>query len=166
MGTFSKVMLPTLRLGFLAVPPSLQPAVRTAKFVTDWHSPQPTQAALAGFIDEGLLARHIRRMRREYQARHDRIVERLTSDFSEVLTAIPSEAGLHLAAWTPPGLDAQDTVHRARIRGVRLSALSSFRIGRGPDGLVFGYGAAPLSSIDKGLDLLREVLDRTETPHP
>ena len=67
-------MLPTLRLGFLVAPASLQPALRSAKQLTDWHSEVPTQAALARFIDEGLLARHIRKARREYGDRHERIL--------------------------------------------------------------------------------------------
>jgi hypothetical protein len=56
-------MLPTLRLGFVIAPASLRTAVRTAKFVTDWHTTLPAQAALARFIDEGYLARHVRKMR-------------------------------------------------------------------------------------------------------
>jgi GntR family transcriptional regulator/MocR family aminotransferase len=155
VGTFSKVMLPVLRLGFLVAPPSLRHALRAAKFVTDWHSPQPTQAALAGFIDEGLLARHIRRMRREYQARHERIAARLAEDFADVLTVVPSAAGLHLAAWTAPGIDARAVARRARSYGVGLYSLSRFQIAEGHGGLAFGYGAIALSNIDKALDLLR-----------
>ncbi|GAA1281808.1 GntR family transcriptional regulator [Planotetraspora silvatica] len=160
VGTFSKVMLPVLRLGFMVAPASLRHALRTAKFVTDWHSPQPTQAALAGFIDEALLARHVRRMRREYQARHERIATRLAQDFGDTLTLVPSAAGLHLAAWTAPGLDARAITRRARSRGVGLYPLSRFQMDQGlPDGLVFGYGAIPLSAIDEALDLLRTVLE-------
>jgi GntR family transcriptional regulator / MocR family aminotransferase len=70
VGSFSKVMLPALRLGFLIAPASLRGALRTAKQLTDWHGEIPTQAALARFIDDGLLARHIRRVAREYAARH------------------------------------------------------------------------------------------------
>ncbi|MBF8191549.1 PLP-dependent aminotransferase family protein [Nonomuraea sp. K274] len=160
VGTFSKVMLPVLRLGFMVAPASLRHALRAAKFVTDWHSPQPTQAALSGFIDEGLLARHIRRMRREYQARYERIASRLAQDFGDTLSWIPSAAGLHMAAWTAPGLDARAITRRARSRGVGVYPLSRFQMVRGrPDGLVFGYGAIPLPSIDKALDLLQTVLD-------
>jgi DNA-binding transcriptional MocR family regulator len=63
VGSFSKTMLATLRLGFVVVPEPLVSAVRAAEFVEDWHTSLPIQAALAGFIDQGYLARHIRRMR-------------------------------------------------------------------------------------------------------
>ena len=89
---------PTLRLGFLIAPASLQPALRTAKQLTDWHGELPTQAALARFVDDGLLARHIRKVAREYAKRHARICESLARDFAEWLSVIPSAAGLHVAA--------------------------------------------------------------------
>ena len=70
VGSFSKVLLPTLRLGFVVAPPPLHDALRKAKYVTDWHTPVPVQAAAARFIEHGHLARHIRRMRGVYTARH------------------------------------------------------------------------------------------------
>ncbi|WP_062988083.1 MocR-like pyridoxine biosynthesis transcription factor PdxR [Nocardia anaemiae] len=161
VGTFSKVMLPVLRLGFVAAPPALRSALRAAKFVTDWHSPGPNQAALVGFIEEGLLAKHIRRMRREYQARHDMIVDRLTTNFAKSMTVIPSAVGLHLSAWTAPGLDARDIARRARADGLGLLPLSRYRMTDGADGLILGYGAISPDDIDKALDLLASVIDRT-----
>ncbi|HUU36196.1 MAG TPA: PLP-dependent aminotransferase family protein, partial [Vicinamibacterales bacterium] len=73
VGSFSKVLLPTLRVGFLVAPASLQPALQAAKQLTDWHGELATQAALARFIDEGLLARHIRTATRDYARRNARI---------------------------------------------------------------------------------------------
>ncbi|MGW4801801.1 MocR-like pyridoxine biosynthesis transcription factor PdxR, partial [Nonomuraea sp. NPDC004297] len=92
VGSFSKTLLPMLRLGFLIAPASLAPALRAARRLSDWHGELPTQAALARFIDEGLLARHIRKATREYAARHALIVAAL----GEFL--VPSTAGLHLCA--------------------------------------------------------------------
>jgi hypothetical protein len=63
VGSFSKTLLPTLRLGFLLTAPSLLRALRAAKYLSDWHTSLPPQAALARFIDEGKFARHVRRMR-------------------------------------------------------------------------------------------------------
>ena len=96
-------MLPTLRLGFLIAPASLQPALRTAKQLTDWHGELPTEAALARFVDDGSLARHIRKVAREYAKRHARICEAIERDFSDWLSAIPSAAGLHVAAYSTAG---------------------------------------------------------------
>jgi GntR family transcriptional regulator/MocR family aminotransferase len=98
VGSFSKVMLPTLRLGFLIAPASLRGALRTAKQLTDWHGEVPTQAALARFIDDGLLGRHIRKVAREYAIRHAIIADAIRRDFGDYLQLIPSAAGLHIAA--------------------------------------------------------------------
>ncbi|GAA3120936.1 aminotransferase class I/II-fold pyridoxal phosphate-dependent enzyme [Nonomuraea salmonea] len=100
VGSFSKTLLPMLRLGFLVAPASLAPALRAARQLTDWHGALPTQAALARFIDEGLLSRHIRKATREYAARHAMIAEALGAD--ERLLPVPSTAGLHLCARLAP----------------------------------------------------------------
>lgn len=161
VGSFSKVMLPMLRLGFLIAPASLHPALRAAKQLTDWHSEVPTQAALARFIDEGLLARHIRKAGREYATRRERITEWLQGECSAVLQLVPSAAGLHLAARVTPGasLDVDKAVRRAEATGVALHALSRF-CAEAPAqaGLVIGYGAIPTAKIEEGLRRLRASL--------
>lgn len=68
--SFSKTLLPTFRLGFVVTPPTLTRGVQAAKYVADWHSPIPLQATLARFIDEGLFARHLRKMSAVYRERH------------------------------------------------------------------------------------------------
>jgi GntR family transcriptional regulator / MocR family aminotransferase len=160
VGSFSKSLLPTLRLGFLVAPPSLRRALRTAKFLSDWHTHLPAQAALARFIEEGQLARHLKRMRVEYQARHRRITQLLERDFAGVLEPIPSVAGLHLSAIYRAGTVADVLAARRRARsvGVSLYALSQFTVGTAQPGLIIGYGAAPLDRIDEGLRRLRTCL--------
>jgi GntR family transcriptional regulator/MocR family aminotransferase len=160
VGTFSKTMLPAIRLGFVIAPQSLQPALRVAKYVSDWHSPLATQAALARFIDEGLLARHIRKMRAEYKARHELILQVLAEQ-GEWLRPIQSAAGLHLTALLPEGqhLTAQAVLHRTDGSGVAVNPLAAFYANRPTQyGLVFGYGKIPLPKIEDGLRLLRHVL--------
>jgi GntR family transcriptional regulator / MocR family aminotransferase len=160
MGTFSKIMRPVLRLGFLVAPPSLHGALRMARYVSSWHAELPAQAALAQFIDEGLLARHIRRSRREYQARHERVTELLCALFAGRLEMVPSAAGLHLSAVLADGTDDAGIVRKALQEGVGLFALSEFAVA-GPvtPGLVFGYGAIALPEIGEGLRRLRPVVD-------
>src|SRR5207247_1844282 len=81
--------------GFVIAPPSLRRAVRTAKFVTDWHTTLPAQAALARFIDEGYLARHVRKMRQVYQVRHRLLSTGLRDLLGDRLEVLPSAAGRH-----------------------------------------------------------------------
>jgi GntR family transcriptional regulator/MocR family aminotransferase len=154
VGSFSKVMLPTLRLGFLIAPASLQPALRAAKQLTDWNCEQATQAALARFIDDGLLSRHIRKASREYAKRHAKISESLERSFGGWLRPVPAAAGLHLAAEVVPGapVDIADVVRRAEERGVRVQGLSGFCFGTAlRTGLVIGYGGIPTSRIGEGM---------------
>jgi len=158
VGSFSKTMLPALRLGFLIAPASLRAALNAVSYVTQWHCQWPAQAALARFIDDGLLARHIRKMRREYTARHDRIADRLARDFAEWLEVVPSVAGIHLCAtlrWSSRRFE-RDVADRARQAGLGLHRLSTFYAGDSArPGLVLGYGAIPMSRIDEGLRRLR-----------
>jgi GntR family transcriptional regulator/MocR family aminotransferase len=162
VGSFSKTLLATLRLGFVVVPPSLHPAVRAAKLLTDYHTPLPLQGALARFIDQGLFARHLRKMRAVYQARHEQVVDALTQQFAAHLKPIPSAVGLHLAA-TAPGVSAEELeelLHRASAAGVELLPLSRYGVDTPPQpGLIFAYGAIPTSRIGEGLGRLRRCFD-------
>jgi GntR family transcriptional regulator/MocR family aminotransferase len=160
VGSFSKVMLPTLRVGFVIAPPALCGALRTAKYVADWHTTLPTQAALARFIDEGHLARHIHKMRVVYQQRHNRITEALRGPLSAHLAAIASAAGLHVSA-TARTVSAEEmnaVAQRALAAGVAVQPLSTFRITQPfRAGLALGYGAIETDDIDEGLLRLARV---------
>jgi GntR family transcriptional regulator / MocR family aminotransferase len=162
VGSFSKTLLATLRLGFLVVPPSLRPAVRSAKGLTDWHTPLALQGALARFIQQGLFARHLRKMRVVYRARHERVTDVLTGQFAAHLKLIPSAVGLHLAA-TAPGVswkELEELLGRASAAGVELLPLSLYGVDTPPQpGLIFAYGAISISRIAEGLDRLRRCFD-------
>jgi GntR family transcriptional regulator/MocR family aminotransferase len=162
VGSFSKTMLPALRLGFVVPPLSLRRALHGAKYVTDWHSAMPGQASLARFILQGAFAWHIRKMRMVYQARHARIGVLLAEHFAEHLDVVPSVAGLHLAAIARmASAEAIDTVvRRASALGVKVQPLSMFDVDSASrPGIVFGYGAIPTARIDEGMGLLRRCLD-------
>ncbi|MEV0351294.1 PLP-dependent aminotransferase family protein [Nonomuraea sp. NPDC050680] len=151
VGSFSKTLLPMLRLGFLVAPASLMPALRAARQLSDCHGELPTQAALARFIDEGLLARHIRKATREYAARHALVVDALAGD--DRLRLVPSVAGLHLCARFSPGVSVRSA---PRLAVERLDAYC----GESPaqQGLVLGYGAIQQAEIPEGLNILKEAL--------
>jgi GntR family transcriptional regulator/MocR family aminotransferase len=159
VGSFSKILLPTLRLGFLVAPASLKPALLKAKFLTDWHTAVPTQAAAAQFIDDGLLARHIRRMRRVYDERHQRIRDLIETLFDGRLEPLPSTGGLHIAALLTGRRPPQDTVIVARARAASVALappLSRHYLSVPPRrGLLFGYGAIASDRIEEGLRRLR-----------
>jgi len=158
VGSFSKTMLPSLRLGFVATPPSLRSAVHKAKYVTDWHTSIPVQAALARFIDGGGFARHVRRVCRVYRVRHDIVTHALTHEFADQLEFVPSSTGLHVAALarTASVDDIRTVVQRASELGVEIHELSRYSV-HSPSrpGLVVGYGAISTAHIEEGLHRLR-----------
>ncbi len=161
VGSFSKTMLPSLRLGFVVTPPSLTKAVRAARCLTDWHTTLPLQAAMAQFIKSGEFARHIRKMRAVYQARHELITETLTRDFADHLETIPSIVGLHVSAFarlrTSEELHA--VVRQASAMNVAVQELATFFEGPSRPGLVFGYGAIPTPQIPEGMRRLRSCFE-------
>jgi GntR family transcriptional regulator/MocR family aminotransferase len=161
IGSFSKTLLPGLRLGFLIAPRSLRDAVHRAKFLTDWHSPTLLQSVLARFIDDGDFARHLRRLNGVYRERHDVIRDRLVADFSDHVELIPSSTGLHLAATARSASVEQieRVARRALARGVAIQTLSRFAASeRARAGIVLGYGGIQTSDIGRGLRILLTCL--------
>ena len=161
VGSFSKTLLPMLRVGFLVAPASLHRALHVAKQLTDWHGDMTTQGALARFINEGLLARHIRKAAREYSARHEQILAALQG--LDTLEPVPSAAGLHLCARLHPDLNATAVLTRARKTGVAVESLSAYCADAPQNGLVIGYGAIPTPQVPEALRRLTATLRSPQT---
>ena len=159
VGSFSKVLLPSLRLGFLVHPPSLRHALHAAKFLTDWHTNLPIQATMADFVEQGVFARHLRRVRRVYRQRHERIAAALAGPLSAHLLAVPSAAGLHLSAMVRTAT-AADALARARAAGIEVASFPEIAAAApDPPGVVFGYGMIDANRIDEGLAHLHRYLN-------
>ena len=165
VGTFSKTLLPALRLGFMVVPPSLREAATKAKHITDWHTATIAQSALARFIDEGAFARHIRRMSRTYGERHEVLTAAIKSNFGDYLDLVPSSTGLHIAAYARrASVDHIDAIaSRAFDLGV---AIQPFRVGEEPQGIMLGYGAIETAQIAEGLRRLRSCFEECVSRRP
>ncbi len=157
VGSFSKSLLPALRIGFLAAPPSLARPLGAASYLAGSDPPWSVQAALAALIDGGAFARHVRRMRRAYAGRHERILRTLEDDFSRWLDPVPSVTGVHLAARlrSKDVRDEREILARARRIDVRFDRLSAYCVGCPQPGLVLGYGAIGDADISEGLRRLR-----------
>ena len=165
VGTFSKTMLPALRLGFLVAPEPLRGPLRSAKRLSDWSADYLTQAAMARFIDGGHLARHVRRATREYGARQQQVIAEVAAEFGDAFRVVPSIAGLHLCI-EPVGaaLDADRVATLAASVGVAVQSLARFCAEKpGRPGLILGFGGIAPGDVRDGLHLLAGAIARAAT---
>ena len=151
MGTFSKTLTPSLRVGFLVAPPGLLEPVLKLKTLSDYHTSIPVQQALAHFILEGHFEKHIRRMRRVYASKREALVAAL-EPIQSFAPLKGLEAGLHAFLELPPEIAAQEIANLARSRGVIVRTLESFHH-KAPvtNGLLLGYGGLSLAQIRRGV---------------
>jgi len=162
VGTFNKVMFPALRLGYVVVPTDLVSAFSAARDAADIFSATLYQAALTDFIREGHFARHIRRMRVLYMSRRKALVDAIQRGTGEILEVVGSEAGMHLVALLPPGMDDVGVSREAANRGISAMPLSvCFTTKPARGGLILGYGGVNNKQIREGVEKLRmSILSR------
>jgi GntR family transcriptional regulator/MocR family aminotransferase len=159
IGTFSKCMLPALRLGFVVAPPWAMRTLIAVKNSLDWHCPTPIQLGVARFIAEGHLKRHVRKLRELYQARRSLLLDTLDKDFADSLLPIPSFYGIHVAALTRKSVDLDKLADRLLSHHVKIHSLNRYFAGAPTQsGLIFGYGAVDLTEIRRGLSVLKQAL--------
>uniref|UniRef100_UPI0019814924 MocR-like pyridoxine biosynthesis transcription factor PdxR n=1 Tax=Burkholderia sp. Ac-20379 TaxID=2703900 RepID=UPI0019814924 len=142
LGTFSKILFPSLRLGYAIVPPDLVAAFRGARVLMDRHPPEADQHVLAAFMGEGHLDRHIRRVRGVYAARRARLIETLDAALPpELARREPSDQGMHLVLWLAAGFDDRRVAALALEAGVAVRPVSPmYAPGTARPGLVLGFG--------------------------
>ncbi len=165
VGTFSKVLFPSLRLGYLVAPPILVDALAAARALVDRESPAVDQAVLAEFIADGQFARHVRRMRTLYAERQQALLDAAARDLNGLLDLRPSEAGMHLVGWLPEGVDDRRASMRAAAWDVEAAPLSVYRIAPSRRGaLLLGYACVPSSEIPPAVRRLGAALAAVSSP--
>ena len=162
IGTFAKCLAPSLRLGYVIVPPALRARIVGLKNLTDRHTSWPIQRVVLTLIAEGHLERHIRRARRRYA--EDRAILRaglapVTSGPDAPARLRGLEAGLHVCLELAPQIDQARLVALARRRGVAVATLEDYYYGP-PDrqGLVLGYGGLSPDELARGTKILAGVI--------
>jgi GntR family transcriptional regulator/MocR family aminotransferase len=159
IGTFSKVLFPALRIGFLILPTSLVDAFLSVRRLMDVHTPILEQAVLADFIAEGHFRRHLRRMRTLYAERRDALLDAARK---LPLDIYAPEAGVHCIAWLPDGLDDITLVRKAMENGLNLWPLSKFCLKPlERKGLVLGFGEYSVQEIRDGVRRLAAAMRST-----
>ena len=159
MGTFSKVLFPALRVGYIVVPPELVARFAAVRAATDDFPPTFVQMVLADFIREGHFARHLRRMRALYRERRAALVEAIEKELGGELEVAEGEAGMHLVATLANRRGDREVSVRAARQGLWAMPLSSCYAGTpARHGLVLGFGGTDVAEIRDGVRRLRGVL--------
>ena len=161
-GTFSKVLCPALRVGYLVVPPALVDALTCARAVVDRQSPTIDQVILARFLREGHFARHVRRMRQLYRERQAVLVEAAQRELRGLVDIEPQAAGMHLVGWLRRHADDLAAAAHAGEAGVVVSPLTNYYIspaGHRP-GIMLGYACSDATAIRRGVKDLARALEK------
>jgi GntR family transcriptional regulator / MocR family aminotransferase len=162
IGTFSKVLFPALRIGYLILPPHLVEPFRTVRALTDFHTPPLEQAVLADFIVEGHFRRHLRRMRTLYAERRAALLEAVRELPMEIDAP---ETGLHCIGWLPAGLDEIALVRQASANDLNLVPVSTYSLEPlARQGLVLGYAAYSVPEIQDAVRRLAAVIRSVYSP--
>lgn len=152
VGTFSKILLPSFRLGYLVVPQDFAPAFAKARAILDRHASLIEQMVLSEFMLRGLLASHIRRMRALCRARQTLMVEGLGALLGRDLSPTDMETGTHLTLHLDEGSDDRRLVRAAAEQGVVIRPLSPYYFTRSRrQGLLLGFAAFDAGEIRHGL---------------
>lgn len=160
LGTFSKVLFPSLRLGYAIVPPPLVGAFCGARILMDRHPPNADQYVLAQFMAEGHLARHLRRMRSLYAEKRRVVIDAVGRHINAELAELqPCDQGMHMVLWLRRGLDDRHVERLAQEAGVSVRALSSmYAVGRGRTGLILGLGGYSDRQVEQAVITLNRLL--------
>jgi GntR family transcriptional regulator/MocR family aminotransferase len=167
LGTISKTLSPTLRLGYLVVPTALSVAFAKAKRLADRHTPGLEQEALAALIESGAYERHVRRVRRRNSERRAALLASLSATLGDAVTVVGADAGLHIVVWLNrvPMTQEDALIARAHAAGLGVYPVTPLYApaptAARPDtaGLVMGFASLDEQAIKRGVRTLKEVLD-------
>ncbi|GLQ98427.1 PLP-dependent aminotransferase family protein [Dyella mobilis] len=161
VGTFSKCLFPTLRIGYAVAPSWLRSALANAKHQSDCHGDVLAQDTLAAFIAEGHLVRHVRHVRKIYGERRDALLDAIERHARGLLRPWPSDAGLHLSASVPASTNALALATRAAEGGINVDTLNAYASdGLAINGLAFGLGRIEAPDIEEGIRRIARLVDR------
>jgi GntR family transcriptional regulator/MocR family aminotransferase len=159
VGTFTKVLFPSLRLGYVVIPKDLVERFLAFRRAMDLGPPYQTQAVVAEFIGTGHFSRHIRRMRTIYAERRRILVQEIERAFGDSCTVVGADAGMHIAVLMRGPVQDQKVAAKAMRRNVAVSPLSLAYVGPAlHQGFVLGFGNADVAQIPEGVRQLRKCL--------
>lgn len=159
IGTFSKVLFPSLRLGYIVVPADLIDRFLSVRLTLDIGPPAFLQLVLADFIREGHFSRHIRRMRLLYRDRRSALLESLLNDLGIAVTVTGEQAGLHLSVTLPRRFRDHEAADRALSHRLWLAPLSTSYVEQpAPQGFILGFSNTATEEIPRAVRKMRDIL--------
>jgi GntR family transcriptional regulator/MocR family aminotransferase len=166
IGTFSKTLFPSLRLGYMVIPTALISRFLAVRQANDLCPSHLYQAALADFISRGHFARHIRKTRQLYAERRNALAQALRKEFGSEIEILGAEAGMHLVITLPPGLSDQKISARAAQENLWLWPLSAAYAGTTNvrQGFILGFGGTKAEEMLHQVRRLRKAM-RAESGH-
>ncbi|WP_296559010.1 PLP-dependent aminotransferase family protein [Rudaea sp.] len=160
-GTFSKVLFPSLRLGYIVLPPSLRDSFIGAKWLTDRGCPAIEQAALARLMADGAFERHLRAAAKSLKARRATLLAALRKYAGDEVEVADSSAGMHVLAWLTrlKPTQARQLVSRASERGLGLYLIAPYFLkSSARPGLLLGFADLPAADLQAAMRILGECL--------
>lgn len=163
VGTFSKTLMPALRIGYMVLPDKLLHKIENIKYVADLHSPNFEQIALARFIKMGLFDRHINKMRRLYLKKRNYLIECIKKEFGERVTITGAQAGMHFVATFKDITFDKDLMNKISDKNIEVTAMNKHyildnSISQIDNALIFGYGNTKIEQMEKGIRLLGDII--------
>jgi GntR family transcriptional regulator/MocR family aminotransferase len=159
IGTFSKVLFPSLRIGYVVIPRDLVGLFEAVRFAADIFPPYLYQEVLADFMESGHFGRYVRKMRRIYGERRNALVESIHEEFDDFFQVHGSSAGMHVAVTMPEGFNDVEISVRASSERLVLWPLSRYYTGEHPrHGFVLGLGSTPAEHISSAIKRLHTLI--------
>jgi GntR family transcriptional regulator / MocR family aminotransferase len=164
-GSFNKILFPSLRMGYIVLPPTLVEAFQRTKSINSRHHSVLDQVIMREFIDKGHFGRHLRRMRKIYSQRHEALLYFAEKHLSGLLSLSPVEAGLQTVGWLSNNLFAGDVCSAAARRNVDVIPIDRYtRKIAIPQGIQIGFAAVDENAIAKGVQVLADVMNDLYEP--
>lgn len=163
VGTFSKTLIPALRIGYMVLPDKLLGKIEEIKYVADLHSPNFEQIALAKFIETGLFERHINKMRRLYLKKRNYLIQCLKKEFGDRVTITGAQTGMHFVATFHNVTFNEALMNKICKKNIEIAAMNKHYIddksaSQIDNALIFGYGNTKIEQMEKGIRLLADII--------
>ena len=159
LGTFSKILFPSLRLGYLVAPTQLVEAFAGARAMLDRHSPTADQHVLAAYMQEGLFEAHVRRIRNLYAERRAVLLTELSSILPSEWKVQPCDQGMHIILWLPYGAEDVEFSEKARRAGIVTRPVSPmYEVSTARPGLMLGFGGFTAKQLQDAVVQLSQII--------